>query len=142
MQTYGTIISILVFVAIYAIGINNINIDEKKYILLELFWLFTLGIFIIIISFALLYYTEHIWQLATENVKYLNLNYKNSLLIIVICLCVFYLFSMVFFLRELIEKVGFPIPFKSKELLVLFSSIIGFFLGILINIVKFVVALI
>jgi len=114
----------------------NIYYNDKKYIFDELFWLFTLGIFIIIICVASLYYTEHIWQLGTENVKYFNLNYKNSLLIIVICLCISFLYSMVFFLHELIERVGASIPLFSRELSVLHYSFIGFVIGILINIVK------
>ncbi|KAF5414417.1 MAG: hypothetical protein C5S48_08460 [Candidatus Methanogaster sp.] len=117
----------------------NIYAGNREYILSELFWLFTLGIFILITCIASLYYTELIWQLDTEKMKYFNLNYKSGLFIITICLCIFYLLSMVSFLRELLENVGHTIPLLSKELLVLYSSIMGVFLGILINVVIYII---
>ena len=119
----------------------NICAGNREYILSELFWLFTLGIFILITCIVSLYYTELIWQLDTEKMKYFNLNYKSGLFIITICLCIFYLLSIVSFLRELLENVGHTIPLLSKELLVLYSSIMGFFLGILINVVRYIIDL-
>ena len=153
MQTFGAIIGILVAIAIYSSKLDKENSEKysemaestlaisKKHILRKSSWLITLGIFIIIICIISLYYTELIWQLRTEEVKFFDLNYKSVLTNITIYLCIFYLLSIVLFLYELLgEDVGKKISFRSREVLVLSFSIIGFIFGVGINVIRYISA--
>ena len=139
MQTFGAIIGILVAIAIYSSKLGKENSEKKSS------WLITLGIFIIIICIVSLYYTELIWQLRAEEVKFFGLNYKSILTNITIYLCIFYLLSIVLFLHELLgedsgKKISLRNRLRSREVLVLSFSIIGFIVGIGINVMRHISA--
>lgn len=112
---------------------------DNKYVLRKSSWLITLGIFIIIICIISLYYTELIWQLRTDGVKFLGFNYKSFLTSSTIYLCIFYLLSIVLFLRELLgEDVEKKFSLRRREVLVLSFSFVGFIFGIGINVIKYI----
>jgi hypothetical protein len=135
METFGPIIGILVAIAIY----SSKSDKENKLILHKSSWLITLNIFIIIICIVSLYYTELIWQLRTDGVKFFDLNYKSYLTSATIYLCIFYLLSIVLFLHELLCKdVVKKDLLHSKEVLVLSFAFIGFIFGIGINVIKYI----